>query len=625
MQYHQLVNTLLDAQTEEYPKRRFHLTKLLGSGSKGGAFLASSSDWGNNPKQVVIKIQKNMKPNEKQFLSCLLEYQNLYENGNNQQYLPTYLIRIYENFQWQQNHCIVMEVGQEDLYRFINNSRNVSIQEKEKICFQIIYPILFLHKQQLIHRDIKPENYIKVGNVFKLIDFGLIRSSISENKTQQVGSTIFQAPEIIENSSSYTDKVDIWSLGCVFYEILATQPLFDGQTHQEVTKNIKNHKNYPVPVNQKINQLQISQQLKTILISMLIYDEKKRPSIQQVYDQFNSYLNPQPIVIPQIPLHLDQYITQCNDVIEKLIKDGQQQIKDTLTNQKSFYEGKINELKNEFQTQNKINQNKIDQQSGEINELIKQVENLNQQKKQLEYDQQNFKLEIERFKQKIKDEEVKFNTEKNQLNKEIKEFEEKINKMNQFSENLKKENENKNQELQKLFIKNQNNETLIQEIQDKLKESSTSLNKAKSLVDIFQNQEKVQKSQIQTQDQQSIIQEITYTQEQKSENPYLNISSSQEYNNLIENLRLEFQKQGKQYLDQITNLKKELKVLEEQQKNNKKSRIQFKQQIEQLKTPEKQVESLIERFKNKQNLQEFMKKNNKQYLELVQLLNENFC
>ncbi|CAD8172388.1 unnamed protein product [Paramecium pentaurelia] len=752
MQYNKLVNTLLDAFTKEYPKRRFLLTKLLGSGAEGGAFLASASDWGNNPSQVVIKIQKNMKPNEKQFLSCLVEYQNLYENGNNQQYLPTYLIRIYEYFQWQKNHCIVMEVGQEDLYRFINNSRNVSIQEKVQICFQIIYPILFLHQQKLIHRDIKQENYIKVGNVFKLIDFGLIRSSLSDVKTLQVGSTIFQAPEIIENRSDYTDKVDIWSLGCVFYEILATQPLFDGQTHQEVTKNIKNHKTYPVPVNNKINQLQISQQFKTILTSMLIYDEKKRPSIQQVYDVFKSYLNPQQKVISQIipkqdipqpyeqqennkqqqikpqntnpaiksennsseqlnqiiqnkepnlnqqqpnidfkkiiqnnieqidtdiksnketnnlnqnqlknekfqdclknqafqiPLHQDQYITQCNEVFEKLIKEGQQQIKDTLTNQKSLYESKINELKNEFQTQNKINQNKIDLQNSQITELIKQVENLNQQKKQLEQDQQNFKLEIERFKQKIKDEEVKFNTEKNQLNKEIKEFKEKINKMNQFSENLKKENENKNQELQKLFIKNQNNETLIQEIQDKLKESSTSLNKAKSLADIFQNQEKVQKIQIKTQDQQSIIQEITYSQEQKSENPCLNIQSTQEYKNLIENLKTELQKQindvllvqenrnkdqlnliKEQHSSQIINLNNEIADQNNQLKNiTQVSSIEKEQlniEIVDLKNQIENIKQSSEKEKEQQNLRNSQMENSNQELKRqVEQLNES--
>lgn len=53
---------------------------------------------------------------------------------------------------------------------------------------------------------------------------------------------IFQAPEILENSNSYTEKVDTWSLGCVIYEVLSGAALFDGDSFDEVTTKIKNHK-----------------------------------------------------------------------------------------------------------------------------------------------------------------------------------------------------------------------------------------------------------------------------------------------------------------------------------------------------------------------------------------------
>lgn len=48
-QYQYMVNFIIDAKSEEYPNRSFHLTKLLGFGSEGGAFLATASGWGNNP------------------------------------------------------------------------------------------------------------------------------------------------------------------------------------------------------------------------------------------------------------------------------------------------------------------------------------------------------------------------------------------------------------------------------------------------------------------------------------------------------------------------------------------------------------------------------------------------
>ncbi|CAK70380.1 unnamed protein product (macronuclear) [Paramecium tetraurelia] len=231
MIYKQFVNSLIENATKEYPKRSFHLTELLAFGSEGGAFLAIAKNWGKNPQNVVIKIQKNMKANEKDFLNKLIIYQDQYESGNNKQYLPSNLIRVFECFEWKENNCVLMEVGGQSLFDYITMKTDLQMEERVKICFEICYPLYFLHQQKLIHRDIKPENFITVGEIFKLIDFGLIRSSFSQKKTQQVGNVISQAPEILENSSSYTEKVDIWSLGCVFYEVLSGQALLDAPKH----------------------------------------------------------------------------------------------------------------------------------------------------------------------------------------------------------------------------------------------------------------------------------------------------------------------------------------------------------------------------------------------------------
>lgn len=79
---------------------------------------------------------------------------------------------------------------------------------------------------KLIHRDIKPENYLKVQNRFKLIDFGLVRIKTGPELTKNVGTGLFQAPEMINDERSYNEKVDIWALACVFYEIFSHSSLF---------------------------------------------------------------------------------------------------------------------------------------------------------------------------------------------------------------------------------------------------------------------------------------------------------------------------------------------------------------------------------------------------------------
>ncbi|CAD8094034.1 unnamed protein product [Paramecium sonneborni] len=286
------INSIVEAPTKEYPKRSFQVSSLLGSGSEGKAYLAIANNWGNNPQKVALKLQATIKQNEKDFLSQLIEYQNTYENGNNQQLLPTFIIRIYDQFQWQQKYCVIMEVGSQNLFDYLNNTQNIPIQQKEKICFQITQPILFLHQQKLIHRDIKPENYIKVGDNFKLIDFGLIRNSTPyELKTMSVGTLIFQAPELIENSNQYNEKVDIWALGCVFYELLSNEALFDGTNYKEVISKIKKHKLDRNYVQTKIYALNTSQEFKLLLTQMMSYQDVSRPTIEQVYNQLNRIIS----------------------------------------------------------------------------------------------------------------------------------------------------------------------------------------------------------------------------------------------------------------------------------------------------------------------------------------------
>lgn len=102
-----------------------------------------------------------------------------------------------------------MEKADMDLFKFLGDNRSLlQVHEKIKICLdvnfilnsKITYPVYFLHANKLMHRDLKPENYLKVGNTFKLIDFGFVRKALNDRiMTIGVGTTLFCAPEMIEN------------------------------------------------------------------------------------------------------------------------------------------------------------------------------------------------------------------------------------------------------------------------------------------------------------------------------------------------------------------------------------------------------------------------------------------
>lgn len=91
--------------------------------------------------------------------------------------------------------------------------------------------VAFIHSCKVLHRDIKPQN-ILVNKLFevKLADFGLGRTFSSELRpySQEVVTLWYRAPELLIGTTQYITAVDMWSIGCVFFEILTKNVLFKG-------------------------------------------------------------------------------------------------------------------------------------------------------------------------------------------------------------------------------------------------------------------------------------------------------------------------------------------------------------------------------------------------------------
>ena len=86
---------------------------------------------------------------------------------------------------------------------------------------QIFIAIEYIHSQKIIHRDIKASNiFLSSIEIVKLGDFGISR--VLENSMEAaitvVGTPFYMSPELCQNKP-YTMKADIWSLGCLLYEI----------------------------------------------------------------------------------------------------------------------------------------------------------------------------------------------------------------------------------------------------------------------------------------------------------------------------------------------------------------------------------------------------------------------
>lgn len=113
-------------------------------------------------------------------------------------------------------------------------NQHLPMLQIKNIMFQTLKGLEHMHKLKILHRDLKPENILvmKETQEVKICDFGsskLIDEKEFKN-TPYVVSRYYRAPELILASSKYTDKIDIWAVGCILFELLTRTPLFPGET-----------------------------------------------------------------------------------------------------------------------------------------------------------------------------------------------------------------------------------------------------------------------------------------------------------------------------------------------------------------------------------------------------------
>ncbi|CAD8107097.1 unnamed protein product [Paramecium sonneborni] len=131
---------------------------------------------------------------------------------------------------------LVFEYMERDLKALLDSSPKDQSLDKitiKKIIHQILKGIQACHQRRILHRDLKPQNILidKQGNT-KIADFGLARPFQVPIRpyTHEVVTLWYRAPEVLLGAVEYSTPVDIWSVGCIFYELITKKALFTGDS-----------------------------------------------------------------------------------------------------------------------------------------------------------------------------------------------------------------------------------------------------------------------------------------------------------------------------------------------------------------------------------------------------------
>lgn len=257
--------------------KNIKLIEPIGKGSFGVAYLVEYKDI-----KMVLKRINNKSQTENTIKEAELSIKMHCR----------YIIHSYDYIIDENNDvCILMEYCKyKNLFDIITylDENNVVINTDGilKYFIDIVMGLRYLHKNKIIHRDIKPENiFITNDNVCVLGDFGLstVLSSERSKAKSTVGSPLYMAPEVNDHSITYDTSADIWSLGCVLFELCTYIPAYYA-TNGSKSVSIEELQKIPFKEQNKKIRKSLDSRLYDIICGCLEYDVNKRLTIEDIYN-----------------------------------------------------------------------------------------------------------------------------------------------------------------------------------------------------------------------------------------------------------------------------------------------------------------------------------------------------
>ncbi|XP_053298360.1 serine/threonine-protein kinase 36 [Pleuronectes platessa] len=197
----------------------YRVQELVGEGSFGRVYKGRNTCTG---QVVALKFIPKVGRSEKELRSLRREIEIMADLQH------PHIVQFFDSFDTETDVVVVTEYAEGQLFQILQDERNFPESQVREIACQLVSALYYLHSHRILHRDMKPQNILLGrGGVVKLCDFGFARSMSTSTLvlTSIKGTPLYMSPELVDEKP-YDHTSDLWSLGCILYELHTGTPPF---------------------------------------------------------------------------------------------------------------------------------------------------------------------------------------------------------------------------------------------------------------------------------------------------------------------------------------------------------------------------------------------------------------
>jgi serine/threonine protein kinase len=274
---------------------KYRVVRKLGEGGMGSVFEAVHVEIG---QRAAVKLLKPELSSEPKHVQRFFDEAKLLSMVNH----PG-LIKIFDFDRTADGQVyIVMELlegetlwSRFEKHQVDGHQAGMALEEVARMVRQVASALAAVHQRGIIHRDLKPENVFVVkdaeaagGERAKILDFGIARLEDPSGEGRRttagvaIGTPTYMAPEQCEGSATINDRVDVYALGCMSFELLTGAPPFQSASMAAVLRMHIVRPPPPLPAT-------IPAPITALITQMLAKEAKDRPSMSEVVQRLEEH------------------------------------------------------------------------------------------------------------------------------------------------------------------------------------------------------------------------------------------------------------------------------------------------------------------------------------------------